>query len=154
MQAGDDNATPLHLATLKGHLRVVESLLQRGAPPGAVDDAGRSALHTAALTGSEAMVALLLRHGTPVSTPDAKGWHPLHAASVSASAVPEMSLGDAVSAPAGELSADGYRREHSISSSVALPDPIQSFASSPFDARLRAAPLCGSPAGRAASSSR
>lgn len=37
------------------------------------------------------------------------------------------------------LSADAYRTENAIEGSSNLPDPIQSFATSPFDARLKAA---------------
>jgi hypothetical protein len=68
----------------------------------------------------------------------------LHAAATSAAAVPEMSLGASSTAAASSastelLSPDEYRRQQSIAGSVALPDPVQSFASSPFDARLKAA---------------
>jgi len=84
----------------------------------------------------------------PAAAAGAKRVSPrLHAASAATAALPEISLGGAAgssgtaaaAAPStGELSAEAYRREHSITGSVALPDPVQSFASAPFDARLRA----------------
>ena len=61
----------------------------------------------------------------------------LHATS-SAPALPELSL-SGLAEPAGILSPDAYRKENSITGSVALPPPVQSFADSPFDPRLKAA---------------
>jgi hypothetical protein len=49
------------------------------------------------------------------------------------SAVPELSLG---SSSGGPLSAKAWREKHSIRADEALPDPIQTFADAPFDARI------------------
>ena len=54
-------------------------------------------------------------------------------------AVPELSLGAPASAAPAILTADGYRKEHSITANTTLPDPVQAFATSPFDNRLKAA---------------
>ena len=63
----------------------------------------------------------------------------LQAAAVPAAAMPELSLDSSAAAGGTQLlSADAYRKEHSITGSGPLPDPVQSFATSPFDARIKA----------------
>lgn len=70
--------TPLHLAVLRGHTRLVRLLLQRGAPVGAVDRAGRTALHEAAWHGHSRVAELLLQRGASAAARSGTGLTPLH----------------------------------------------------------------------------
>jgi ATP-dependent RNA helicase DDX5/DBP2 len=52
-----------------------------------------------------------------------------------AAAVPKLAL-DAKAALSGPLTPDEWRRKHAIRAEHALPDPIQTFAEAPFDAKI------------------
>lgn len=54
------NLTPLHLASLHGHLEIVEFLLDNGADPNMLDDWRCTPLHNAAGAGED-----LLCYGSP-----------------------------------------------------------------------------------------
>ena len=56
-------STPLHQAACKGHIIVVQLLLDRGADPNAVDSSGRTPLCMAAFHGGKEIVQLLLNAG-------------------------------------------------------------------------------------------
>ncbi|KAL7267907.1 hypothetical protein RUND412_009491, partial [Rhizina undulata] len=77
-----DGSTPLHDASHKGHLAVVNLLLeQKGVLVNAKNYHGYTALHLAALKGQEAILRLLLQQkGTLVNTKDEDGDTPLHVA--------------------------------------------------------------------------
>ena len=79
--------TPLHAASVKGHLEVASLLLENGAYPDDPDDRGRSPLHKV-LQGGQLIIGqssldvaqLLLNSGADVNAADNEGWTPLHAA--------------------------------------------------------------------------
>lgn len=62
-----DGRTPLHLATSKGYVKCVRTLLERGVDKNAQSNDGRTALHRAAAGGDHEMVALLLDMGADPS---------------------------------------------------------------------------------------
>ncbi|CAA7389387.1 unnamed protein product [Spirodela intermedia] len=62
-----DGRTPLHLATSKGYIKCVRTLLERGVDKNAQSNDGRTALHRAAAGGDHEMVALLLHMGADPS---------------------------------------------------------------------------------------
>ena len=64
MQNGD---TAIHLASWKGHTRVLEALLQNGANLDAVNLNGESALHEAGKYGQDACCKLLMKRGASLS---------------------------------------------------------------------------------------
>eukprot|EP00435_Cladocopium_sp_Y103_P020184 s3010_g4.t3 len=72
--------TPLHEATEKGHVEVVEVLLQHGASWEVGGSAGRTALHFAAGRGSTAVVEQLISAGAAVDAANNEGQTPLHEA--------------------------------------------------------------------------
>jgi ankyrin repeat protein len=57
--ARNDGATPLFIASKKGHLEVVRELLSRDASPGAVANNGATALSRATANGHVAVANLL-----------------------------------------------------------------------------------------------
>ncbi len=57
--ADNDGATPLYIASQKGHLEVVRELLARGANPGLATNRGSTALSIATAKGHAAIVQLL-----------------------------------------------------------------------------------------------
>jgi ankyrin repeat protein len=73
--------TPLHCACWKGHLDVVEHLLEAGANPQALTESGWSPLHTAAFRG-HALVAEFLLKNTDIGAGqrDLMGYTPLELA--------------------------------------------------------------------------
>jgi hypothetical protein len=84
---GGSHTTPLHAASVKGHLEVALLLLKKGADPNSRDDLGRAPLHKIALAGRlvirESLLEvarLLIRSGTSVDITDRKGYTPLHIA--------------------------------------------------------------------------
>ncbi|KAK1340603.1 hypothetical protein QTO34_019174 [Cnephaeus nilssonii] len=65
---------------LRGHAPLVRLLLQRGAPVGAADLAGRTPLHEAAWRGRSRVAELLLQRGAPTAARSGAGLTPLHGA--------------------------------------------------------------------------
>jgi ankyrin repeat protein len=81
LKSGMDAKTPylLHDAALKGHLKIVELLIARGADPRVKNAQGATAVHDAALTGQTEVVRFLLDQGVPADEPDSEsGATPLH----------------------------------------------------------------------------
>lgn len=80
-QGGVDGFTPLMLAAGRGHLRIVEILLNKGANVTAVGGLGGSALHGSVQGGYLAVTKLLLKAGAglEVAMPT-EGCTPLHLA--------------------------------------------------------------------------
>src|ERR1700757_5086982 len=65
-----DGSTPLHCATWKGHLAVVELLLKHGADVSAEnnnDHWGTTPLHAAAHANQRAIAELLITHGADIN---------------------------------------------------------------------------------------
>src|SRR6266478_2431647 len=88
---GGSHMTPLHAASVKGHLDVTSLLLKRGADPNSSDVANRVPLHRVSQGGHPVMeessleiARLLVNYGATVDvTDDDKGETPLHAAAQS-----------------------------------------------------------------------
>jgi ankyrin repeat protein len=75
-----DGSTPLHCATWKGHLNVVEMLLAAGADVNAVNQNGHwgtTPLHAAAHANQARIAELLLAHGADPKALDAEGRTPM-----------------------------------------------------------------------------
>lgn len=72
--------SPLHMAALKGQLKIVEILLSKGADVNAHDSTGRTPLHCAIEGAHMEMVKLIVDRGANVTRVDAKGLSPLHMA--------------------------------------------------------------------------
>src|SRR6266446_6570118 len=88
---GGSHMTPLHAASVKGHLDVTSLLLKRGADPNSRDNVDRVPLHRVSQGGHPVMeessleiARLLVNHGAKVNvTDDSRGETPLHAAAQS-----------------------------------------------------------------------
>jgi len=75
-----DGSTPLHCATWKGHLKVVEVLLAHGADVNAHnknDHWGTTPLHAAAHGNQRAIAELLIAHGADIRAINLNGRTPL-----------------------------------------------------------------------------
>ncbi len=75
-----DGSTPLHCATWKGHLNVVEVLLAHGADVNAHnhnDHWGTTPLHAAAHANQKAIAELLIAHGADIHAINLNGRTPL-----------------------------------------------------------------------------
>jgi ankyrin repeat protein len=89
--------TPLMMAALRGHLTLVERLMERGAE---VNKPGWTALHYAAAGGHTAIVDVLLKHGAQVNAESPNGTTPLMMAARYGSALSVKSL---IQAPGSDL---------------------------------------------------
>jgi ankyrin repeat protein len=78
----DHHDTPLMLAAARGHLGVVQLIIQHTGGQGldATDAHGRTALHWAVLRGHEAMVTFLLTQGAQAINADSSGMTPFMSA--------------------------------------------------------------------------
>ena len=79
--------SPLHAASIKGHVDVASLLLENGADPDSCDYVGRAPLHRVSqgrqlvmVESSLEIARLLVNFGANVNVADEKGWTPLHAA--------------------------------------------------------------------------
>eukprot|EP01102_Stenamoeba_stenopodia_P007357 TRINITY_DN2063_c0_g1_i2.p1 TRINITY_DN2063_c0_g1~~TRINITY_DN2063_c0_g1_i2.p1 ORF type:complete len:227 (-),score=42.57 TRINITY_DN2063_c0_g1_i2:19-699(-) len=70
--------TPLHLASCKGHHKIVSYLVANGADIHQRTDLKTTPLHLAAESGSLKTTELLLEYGSAIDAKDASGWTPLH----------------------------------------------------------------------------
>eukprot|EP00752_Nemacystus_decipiens_P009720 g8680.t1 len=82
----------LQRAALKGHRRVVVTLLQLGASPNSKDAHGDTALHVAAQAGHAPIVETLLSKGAEKDVVDGQGRSPLHLASLAGNVPSVMAL--------------------------------------------------------------
>lgn len=78
--AGPDRQPPLVAAALRGHVRVVRLLLERGADPAVVEKDGFTVWHAAAYQGRGDVLELLHAQDVPGYGPAADGFTPLHRA--------------------------------------------------------------------------
>ena len=76
-----DNATPLHLASEEGHVKVARFLLEHDADVTAQNEVGSTPLHLASQFGQVEVVGMLIEHGADVKAKDNVGSTPLHLAS-------------------------------------------------------------------------
>jgi ankyrin repeat protein len=79
--AASDGQTPLHWASMNGHLEVAQLLLERGADIDVPDSLRRMPLHRASANGHLEIVQLLLKNRAGVNVADGHRWTPLQLAS-------------------------------------------------------------------------
>lgn len=72
--------SPLHMAALRGQVKILEILLNKGADINALDATGRTPLHCAAEGERMDAVKLLVERGADVTRLDSKGLSALHVA--------------------------------------------------------------------------
>ena len=74
----DDGLSALHIASHRGHVAIVRTLLEHEVNIDELDNNGRTALQMAAINGHEAVVQLLLQRGAYINACDALGRTALH----------------------------------------------------------------------------
>ena len=80
-RCGDDEETPLHLASRNGYLEVARVLVERGADVTAQDKDGSTPLHVASRWDHLDLARLLVERGADMTVQDMYGSTPLHLAS-------------------------------------------------------------------------
>lgn len=75
---GRDECTPLHLATLTGHLSIAQTLLELGARTDAVSNTLETPLHLACRQGYKNIIELLASYKADINARDKLGNTPLH----------------------------------------------------------------------------
>ena len=76
----EQSSTPLHLAAARGHMGVVEALLEHGASANPRGEKGRTPLWLAVLGGHNGTIGVLLEHGANPNVGADEGLRPLHLA--------------------------------------------------------------------------
>ncbi len=76
----EEGATPLHLASRRGHAAIVELLLSLRADANAVSSSQATPLHCAAMGGHADIATILLDRKVAIDAKDAQGCTPLHRA--------------------------------------------------------------------------
>lgn len=71
-----DGMTPLHRASVKGHVDIVRLLINKGADIEATDGRGWTPLHIAAMKGHAQIVELLTQSGAKLDAKDRRGMTP------------------------------------------------------------------------------
>lgn len=79
----NEKRTALHLATIRGQVKVIEALLDGGAEIDSADNLGNTPLHLAATMGETEVVPLLLNAGANQEAKTTAGCTPLHLAVLS-----------------------------------------------------------------------
>ena len=79
----NEGVSPLHLASERGNIMVVKSLVEHGANIQAVDNLGRLPLHMAASRGHWGPAQLFILRGVNVNPPDSRKSLPVHYAAES-----------------------------------------------------------------------
>ena len=124
--SASSGATALGVASLGGHLEIIDALLRAGAAVDARGELGTAALHGCAAHGQVVCAARLLdAHASPSAT-DARGATPLHYAACEGQAACVSLLlargADALATAEGGLYAAGMARERGYTSCAALLD--------------------------------
>ena len=76
----DEGSTPLHVATVEGHLQTAQVLVMAGARIDIKDYNGFTPLYIAARLDNLRIVQMLASHGADINAKDKLGFTPLHAA--------------------------------------------------------------------------
>ena len=76
----EKNNTPLHLAALNGHIKVVKNLIENGADINAKNINDDTPLHISARNGHSVITDMLIERGANVNVTNKKGLTPLHKA--------------------------------------------------------------------------